>query len=243
MTRRPRDRSRYDVLARGYEALLRIGSLGSIERLYQAVADALDPLPGGTLVELGCGPATVTPHLLEKIGPSGALVGVDLAEGMVAEARRKAERLGWRNARFECGDAMRYAPPSPVDAVVFSLSLSTMSDVERALERAFSMLAPGGQLAILDSIPEPRRPLARAIIHLKAPLVGARPTRAPLDFASARLEAVRVRRLFLGAYTVVSGRKPGSAQAAADLPRAATSPAGASARSQYWFQTSENVRR
>src|SRR5262245_52720973 len=74
VTRRPRDRSRYDVLARGYEVLLRACSLGSIDRLYQAIAEALDPLPGGTLVELGCGPATVTPHLLEKLEPSGRLV-------------------------------------------------------------------------------------------------------------------------------------------------------------------------
>jgi hypothetical protein len=70
------------------------------------------------------------------------------------------------------------------------------------------MLAPGGRLVVLDSIPEPSRPLANAIIHLKASLVGARPTRAPLDFAAAELEDVRVRRLFHGAYTVVSGRKP-----------------------------------
>jgi len=208
---RTADRSRYDRIAKGYEALLRLGSAGRIERLYAAVAEALDPLPGGTLVELGCGPATVTPHLLPKLGPAGAIVGVDLSEGMLAEARRKAERLGWRNARFERADARDYAPPAPVQAVVFSLSLSTMPEPERCLERALAMLAPGGQLVVLDSIPEPGRPLANAIVRLKAPLVGARPTRAPLDFAAARLEAVRVHRLFLGAYTVVSGRKPGAA--------------------------------
>ena len=208
------DRSRYDRVARGYEALLRFASAGRIDRLYAAVAEALDPLPGGTLVELGCGPATVTPHLLPTVGPAGALVGVDLAEGMIAEARRKAERLDWRNARFERADARDYTPPGAVDAVVFSLSLSTMPEPERCLERALTMLAPGGQLVVLDSIPEPGRPLANAIVRMKAPLVGARPTSAPLDFAAARLEGVRVRRLWLGAYTVVSGRKPGAARPA-----------------------------
>ncbi len=219
--------------------------MGRIDRLYTAVAEALDPLPGGTLVELGCGPATVTPHLLAKLGASGTLIGVDLAEAMVAEARRKAERLGWRNVRFECADALHYSPASPVDAVVFSLSLSTMPEVERALERAFAMLAPGGQLVVLDSIPEPRRPLAKVIIYLKAPLVGARPTRAPLDFARAKLEEVRGRRLFLGAYTVVSGRKPGNAQTGtqtgtvfrcfeySDSPQPAPSDFGGGGESEY----------
>jgi demethylmenaquinone methyltransferase/2-methoxy-6-polyprenyl-1,4-benzoquinol methylase len=210
--RRTADRSRYDRIAKSYEALLRFLSAGGIDRLYAAVAEALDPLPGGTLVELGCGPATLTPHLLPKLAPAGALVGVDLSEGMVAEARRKAERLGWSHARFERADARDYAPPAPVEAVVFSLSLSTMPEPERCLERALAMLAPGGQLVVLDSIPEPGRPLSNAVVRLKARLVGARPTRAPLDFAAARLGSVRVRHLFLGAYTVVSGRKPGAAR-------------------------------
>jgi ubiquinone/menaquinone biosynthesis C-methylase UbiE len=209
---RPRERTRYDLVARGYERLLRLGSAGRIERLYEAVAEALDPVPG-TLVELGCGPATLTPHLLPKLGPAGALVGVDLAEGMVARAREKARRLGWRNVRFERGDALAYSPPCAVDAVVFSLSLSTLPDPELALARALAMLAPRGQLVVLDSIPDATRSLANAVIFLKAPLVGARPTRAPLDFAAARLEGVRVRRLFGGVYTVVSGRKPEAARA------------------------------
>jgi ubiquinone/menaquinone biosynthesis C-methylase UbiE len=163
---------------------------------------------GGTVVELGCGPATLTPYLIPRVGPSGTVIGVDLAEKMIARARRKAGRMGWHNARFECVGALDYAPPSPVDAVVFCLALSTMSDCERCLERALAMLKPGGKLVILDSIPEPSQRLASAVMHLKAPLVGARPTRAPLDFAAAELEDVRVQRFFAGVYALVSGRRP-----------------------------------
>ncbi len=175
------------------------------------MAEELDLAAGATVLEFGCGPATVTPYLLARVGPTGSVIGVDIAEKMVARARQKAERSGWHNARFERGSTLDYSPPSTVDAVVFCLSLSTMDDCERCLERAVSMLEPGGQLVVLDSIPERSRPFAGLIIHLKAPLVGSTPTRVPLDWASATLEDVRLRRLFGGVYSLVSARKPCSA--------------------------------
>jgi hypothetical protein len=65
---------------------------------------------------------------------------------------------------------------------------------------------------ILDSIPEPDRPLAR-LIRAKAPLVGARPSTLPLDFARRHLEDLRVRYFFGGVCTLVSGRRPADAGA------------------------------
>ncbi len=51
---------------------------------------------------------------------------------------------------------------------------------------------------------------SNAVIHLKAPLVGASPTRVPLEFAFSKLEEARVRKLFAGVYSLVSARKPTS---------------------------------
>lgn len=49
-------------------------------------------------------------------------------------------------------------------------------------------------------------------MHLKAPLVGARPTGLPLEFLSGNLEQVRIRRFFLGVYSLLSARKPAAAR-------------------------------
>jgi demethylmenaquinone methyltransferase/2-methoxy-6-polyprenyl-1,4-benzoquinol methylase len=203
-----KNRARYNALARAYPVAIRLGSLGLIPRLQRALAEEVDVIPGGTLVELGCGPATVTPHLLQRVGPEGTVIGVDIADKMIARARQQAERADWRNARFERSDALDYTPPRSVDAVVFCLSLSALGDCERGLERALAMLEVGGQLVILDSIPERSRPLANLLMHLKAPLVGARPSAAPLEFARRKLEGVRVRSFLFGVYTLLSGRKP-----------------------------------
>ena len=202
------NRARYNAFASRYGALARFGGLA---RFYRAVAEDLTPCPGGTIVDVGCGPATLTPYLLDRVGASGRVVGVDVSDEMVRRAREIADRSGWRNAVFERSDAIGFSPDSVrADAVVFCLSLSTMPDCRGCLERALTWLAPNGQLVILDSIPEPDRRLARLVMHLKAPLVGARPTAVPLEFAARQLEGVHVRHLSGGVYTLVSGRKPGT---------------------------------
>jgi ubiquinone/menaquinone biosynthesis C-methylase UbiE len=204
---------RYDAIAGVYEGLLRVGSFGRIEDLYRAVAGELVGLRGAHVLELGCGPGAVTPFLLEALGDSGRVLGVDLSAVMIEAARRKAETLGWHGVRFEVGDAATFAPAAEVDAIVCSLFLTVLPDCGPCLENALKWLRPGGRLVILDSIPQPDRPLARLVIRAKAPLVGAHPSALPLEFARARLEGLHVRHFFGGVYTLVSGRVPGGSSA------------------------------
>ncbi len=148
-------------MSAAYEALVRFGSFGQFDRFYRAVAGELDESPGATILDLGCGPGTLTPYLLEKVGPAGRVIGVDVADGMVARARSRAARSGWHNVEFERSDALDYSP--------------------------------------------------RSRVRLEAPLVGARPTGLPLDFVFGNLEGARMRRFFLGVYTLLSARKPAAA--------------------------------
>ena len=61
---------------------------------------------------------------------------------------------------------------------------------------------------ILDSFPQPTRPVANFFVRIKAPLVGAVPTLEALDFVRLRMEDVRELSLSGGVYTLVSARKP-----------------------------------
>ena len=60
---------------------------------------------GMRVIDLGSG--TGYPALLgaQTVGPSGAMIGLDLAEQMLAAARRKATTLGLSNVTFRAGDA------------------------------------------------------------------------------------------------------------------------------------------
>lgn len=209
--RRLTNRARYSASAAAYEALVHFGSFGQFDRFYRAVAQEIDASPGATILDLGCGPGTLVPYLREKVGPTGHVIGVDEADGMVARARSTAASAGWHNVEFERSDALDYSPGSRVRAVVFCLSLSTMSDPKRCLEHVVPLLEPGGQLVVLDSIPERSRRLASLVMHWKAPLVGARPTGVPLEFVRANLEEVRIRRFLFGVYSLLSARTPAPA--------------------------------
>ena len=128
---------------------------------------------------------------------------------MIARARDRAQRSGFRNARYVCADMLTFRPDTPVDAVVFALSLTLVSDCAACLEHARSLLRPGGKLVVLDSIPDPSRRLANLAIRVKAPLVGANPSAVPLVWARSQLEDLRVEHHMGGIYTVISGRRPG----------------------------------
>ena len=195
-------------MAAFYEALVRFGSLGQFSRFYRAVADAIEVSPGALIVDVGCGPGTLTPYLLPKVGPTGSVLGTDVADRMIDRARSLAARQGWGNVRFERSDVRDFSPHAEADVVVFCLSLTTMPDPGRCLFRALSWLKPGGQLVILDSFLERDRQLAGLAIRLKSPLVGADPTAVSLDQIASSLDSFRLQRFHTGVYTLAWGRKP-----------------------------------
>ena len=194
-------RARYDRMARYYTPMMRL-----MAKLYRGVAAAVQAPPGGCVVELGCGPATLTPHLRAALDPATRIVGVDFSGEMLVRARQRAEREGWRNVSFEQASALEWKPPRPVDAVVISLALTIFPEPLRCLDQALSWLVPGGQLVVLDSFLIPGRRIANWIVRAKAPMVAADPGAVPFDALLARLLSPRVASLFGGSYTLVSGR-------------------------------------
>ncbi|MBS1861036.1 MAG: class I SAM-dependent methyltransferase [Actinobacteria bacterium] len=108
--------------------------------------------PGDTVLEVGAGSGRNLPYLVDAVGPTGTVIGVDLSTGMLAEARKLIARRGWRNVELIHADAARMGVPGEVDAVLFSLSYSAMPEAARlpAATRAWEALRPGGRLAVMD---------------------------------------------------------------------------------------------
>lgn len=78
-----RVRRRYEKLAPVYEL-----TLG--ERLYararRRAVELLRLAPGATVVDIACGTGLNFPLIEERIGPAGALIGVDLTAAMLRRA-------------------------------------------------------------------------------------------------------------------------------------------------------------
>lgn len=107
--------------------------------------------PGMALLDVGCGPGTITLGLARAVSP-GECVGVDLVPEVVAEAARRAAESGVTNARFEVADtyALPFADAS-FDAVHAHQVLQHLTRPVAALSEMRRVLKPGGILAARDA--------------------------------------------------------------------------------------------
>jgi ubiquinone/menaquinone biosynthesis C-methylase UbiE len=115
----------------------------------KAVA-ALGLKAGDTVLEIGAGTGRNFPYLVEAVGPSGTIIGVDASPGMLAEARKLIERRGWSNVHLLQQDATRLEIEGDVDGVLFSLSYSAMPEPRPALARAWGRLRPSSRVVVMD---------------------------------------------------------------------------------------------
>jgi SAM-dependent methyltransferase len=110
----------------------------------------LASLPRGSRVlDVCCGTGASALPAAEAVGPTGKIIGVDLAKELLELARRKAvqQRLG--NIKFEVGDmlSLRF-PTESFDAVVCVFGIFFVPDMPRAVSELWSRIRPGGKLAM-----------------------------------------------------------------------------------------------
>ena len=107
--------------------------------------------PGQSVLDVGCGPGTITLDLARQVAP-GVVVGVDRVEPPLETARADAAAAGATNVRFERGDA--YALPFPdasFDVVHAHQLLQHMTEPVAVLTEMARVCAPGGMVAARDS--------------------------------------------------------------------------------------------
>lgn len=111
-----------------------------------AVIDWVDPAPGKRILDLACGPGTLTYLLARDVLPGGDVVGIDLAPGMIELARREAPPD--LPLRFELMDMedLRF-PDGEFDAAACGHGLSFVPDLLRALTEARRVVKAGSRMA------------------------------------------------------------------------------------------------
>ena len=114
---------------------------------HRLVADAR--LRSGLRV-LDLGSGTDYPALLgaQAVGPTGSVIGMDLAEQMLEVARRKASSLKLTNVTFRTGDVTTLPfEASSFDAVTSRFCLMFLPDIPKAAAEIARVLKPGSWLA------------------------------------------------------------------------------------------------
>jgi demethylmenaquinone methyltransferase/2-methoxy-6-polyprenyl-1,4-benzoquinol methylase len=201
---------KYDFAASSYDFIAFMMSLGQAKKIYSMVASKVENKSSGIIVELGCGPASVVPYLVEQTDMSTQIIGVDFSEKMIEIANRKKEISNWRNVEFKCMDMYEFPEAKLVDTVIFCLALTAIPNVTNALKKALSILKSGGQLIIIDSIPLSSRwwhPFTNSYIYFKSLVVGAKPTREIFSFIHENMVDVQIEEMAYGVYTVITAKK------------------------------------
>lgn len=131
----------------------------------QALVNALSPLERQHVLDVGSGPGDDTRTLAELAGPEGRVVGLDLSEAMLTEARRRGGPV-----EFMHGDvhALPFADDT-FDRVRAKLVRMHCPDIDRADDELIRVLKPGGKLAVFDfdfetfTLDHPDKVMTRAI--------------------------------------------------------------------------------
>ena len=151
-------RALFNGFARHYDLINRIFSLGSGTWYRRRCLRQAGVGPGAVVVDVAVGTGLLAREADQLMQGRGLLIGIDLSESMLAEAR-KSLRIPLIQAAAE---ALPLAH-GIADFVTMGYALRHLSDIERALREARRLLRPGGKLVLLE-ISMPSRPALRKLL-------------------------------------------------------------------------------
>jgi ubiquinone/menaquinone biosynthesis C-methylase UbiE len=124
------------------------GVIPYFETFARHLVEAAHLEPGMRVLDLACGRGACARAAAEVVGPGGFVVGIDLAEGMVASTAADLRGAGIRNVHVQAGDAEDLdLVDGSFDAVVCGLAVFFFPNPLRALRECRRVLAPAGRFA------------------------------------------------------------------------------------------------
>ena len=132
-----------------HESVLRSHAWRTAENSAGYLLDSLQP--GQELLDVGCGPGTITLDLAERVAP-GRVVGIDSQGDVIVRADELRKSRGQSNATFSVGDAYALQfDDARFDVVHAHQVLQHLTRPMDALREMYRVVRPGGVLAVRDS--------------------------------------------------------------------------------------------
>jgi len=119
-------------------------------RMVQALTDAAELQPGGTVLDVGCGTGVVDRWLGRRTAGQNRIVGLDINRYLLQEAAALARKEGLEGAvDFREGSAEALPFPDNSFDVTISITVIEEVDAERMLREMVRVTKPGGRVAVI----------------------------------------------------------------------------------------------
>lgn len=140
-----------------------LANLDRFESMIQPIGDALLELAdfhdGEKVIDLGCGAGATSVEIARRVGVKGSVTGLDISEGLLKEATRRATADGLKQLRFILGDAAQAPlPKAAADCVLSRFGSMFFSDPYAAFAHIHGFLKPGGRIALACWAPLAQNP-------------------------------------------------------------------------------------
>ena len=183
---------------------------GVFQPYRRAVAEALPLQPGQVVLDVGCGTGLCCGLIRDKVGPDGAVIGIEESPDMAALAREHIAREGWCNVTVLQASAEDVRLEGTADAALFC-AVHDILQSPGALRNVMARLRPGAPVAAGGG------KWAGSLLVAVNSMIKALHAPYVRDFAGfdrpwrhleQLLEDVQVREMAFGAGYVMTGHRP-----------------------------------
>lgn len=136
----------YDLAVKIFYPLIGL-RIGTYRR---RAVEYLNLKPGDFVVDVGCGTGLCFSLLMEKIGPNGTLLGVDISSEMLLRANERVKHAGWANVQLVHSDIAKFDFPSGINGAISTGVFGYIKERDEVIEKLYEALVDGGRLVIVD---------------------------------------------------------------------------------------------
>ena len=180
-----------------------------IKPVRQKAVELLNLKTGDRVLDVGCGPGGSFPYLVQAVGSSGEVVGVEISPEISVNARKRVAKNNWKNVEVIEASAQDVKLSGVFDGLLMFAAPDVYAS-EDALENIFSHLKDTARVAAFGAKFSSRRlgvimnPALRSLYKLSFSTTPA-PNYEPWSLLAKRVKNLEVEEYFFGTMFLAAG--------------------------------------